>query len=337
MLLTFGYKAHLEYPELFLNGKPCMHAIMNKSGAQSYTYSNGACTQCGILSDSSYDSDKERQGRYELFLWRMIIKKLSLEWVDVAGIQTAHLFDIKLPYDINPQRVIVVDCNYRKSYDGIFSDALMTRYMLRSTYSSISTPASRTRILFGLRSSNFSPKESMFISIVQWAYQKDISIKGYIKLKAQEEFFKHEAKNKVQRERSAITSVQIKADKFNYTEQLTVALELIKFEVEKLLKPLNISSRFADVRSSLYIEWTGDKKYLCNIYNDETLDTSGRKLYNAIVDLLGKEKADEYITTSNCVILKRLSVCILGNLVVGLCESDKRTRMAAEKLMKASL
>jgi len=319
----------LDMPELFLNGSPCLHFTLNPSGIRYHTFNiNDVCTTCGLKSKwSDFDSESEIQKRYELFIWRAMLKKIQLEWIELEGIKTAHLFDYKKNSVFT--RAIVVEST---AFKWRFSAAAASTYGTDKALENRKTLA-----IFGARGNRQRPAMEDLSYLVDEAYKKYPDFKDYVKSKGQVDFRKSEIKNKTLREKSNTMSAITKADKFNYTEQLSMATHVVVSEIDKALLAIGgkVRSSYSHEDSPIVLDWKGKKAYLLRVRNDETLDVSGKKLYEAIVDLLGSAKANEYIQNSTNVIFKRLSVCILGNLVLGLCESDRRTRMAAEKLLKA--
>ena len=126
-----------------------------------------------------------------------------------------------------------------------------------------------------------------------------------------------------------------------YREQVSMSDAVLRLKLEEAAKSIDgIVSEYYSYHSSdgsICFVWKDcPKAYLLNIRNDKTLDPTGQKLYDGIVDLLGKERADEYITSSDSVLFKRLSVCVLGNIALGLIEDNSRIRLAATKKLKAS-
>lgn len=335
--------------QLTLSGKPCDHTIQISFG-RTTAFNDSICSLCGI----SYEQ-REDQWNYKQFLFRSVIKKLDLKWetikdkVSERDVSAAFLYDFeyKAMEGIYEKYTRVGDKEVTRYKKLVVVDMCKDSRCLYEHYADCSynydhrakTPETREIEYLSMRSSSSCPTDRQLHEIINWACAKDPKIEDYVLNVSTKEFFKVKSKKEVAKKTATITNSLAKADKFNYTEQLTISNKILNEKARADLLSVGIhvnKAAYFNFREyvNLSYKWTGPKAYILNIKNDETLDLSGRKLYEAIIDLLGKEKGDEYIATSLDRNFKRLSVCMLDNAVIGLIEDDSRVRLAAEKIIK---
>jgi hypothetical protein len=337
--------------QLTLSGKPCTHTMETNYGIRR-TWDNSICSLCNITSDQG-----KEQEAYEWFLWRTVIKKLNLKWEVVEEVNAYNSKPIgkvntAFLYDFDYMKTESIYENYKKVGEKevpcykklvIIDSAIgwqnfIAEHYKCSTESSTAgtSPETRRLALFSIRAPRSGPDSKTWFKVMSYACSKDSKILDYVLNKSVAEFRKAAIKNKATKEAAALSNAIKKADKFNFREQEYVANQVLSYKVkEDLLQVgIHVHGFFHLKDSQLSYKWTGPKTYLLDLKNEETFDFSGQKLYDAIIDLFGKEKGDEYINTSDCVILKRLSVCLLGNAVVGLVEDNERIRLAAKKILQ---
>lgn len=346
--------------QLTLSGKPCSHDkyVYNDKGEVQYrtfTWNDSKCELCSI----TYEERKE-QDAYEWFLWRAVIKKLNPKWEvvnkpDYSGKPTETNVNSAFVYDFDYVAIEPVqDADYEKigekevvkykklvvvdqKTDGC--SFLVKHYSCSDDYKTkTKSPETRELRIVSTRAPTNGPSHTEWFKVISWACEKDSKIQDYVLNASVREFAKTRTKNVALREKASTTAAIAKADKFGYREQLAVSDMILNERVREALRLAGIGLskyfNFSSDSNQMYYKWTGSKTYLLTIRNDDTLDTTGRKLYDAIIDLFGQEAGDQYITNSTDDTLKRLSVCILGNITLGLIEQNDRVRLAAEKLIK---
>jgi hypothetical protein len=318
--------------QLALSGKACDHSYL-KDNYHYSAWDNEVCTLCGI----PYEQ-KDRQDEYRWFLWRMIVKKLNLKWEKIEDYNAAFLSDYNYEEITYKGKKITV---YGKFVviDGGLKDATCLEEHFKATrsYGSSTSPSERFLNISSTRAHTLRPTDHEWLPIVNWICNQDPKILDYILNSSVREFNKDQDKKKTTREITREASALKRADTFNLSDQREVAELILNQKVRDALTSVGIGLSkyfsFGADSNPMYYQWTGAKAYLLNLRKDN-IDTSGKKLYEAIIDLFGKEEGDEYISNSSNAILKRLNVCILGNVALGLIEEDARTRLAAQKILK---
>lgn len=341
--------------QLTLSGKDCTHfkEVFGSDGVHMHTastWSNQKCALCHITVDQSLEQES-----FRWYLWRQVIKKLNLKWEEFdfnkEKVNVAFVYDFEYVKTVNVNhettykkigekqitkyKKLVVTDQKTSELNGFAVYGTSTEYKVAGL-----SPEARELCIISTRAPLDGPSRIEFFEVMKWAAEKDKELENYILNIAQKEFAIVRTKNISTRDKTKQKNDFSKADKFSYKEQTAIGDILINLKVNEALALVGGKvSQYAKYSYGhsyqINLSWEGPKKYLTQIYLDkEILDLSGQKLYDAIVDLLGKEKADEYINSSDEPTLKRLGVCILGNVTLGLIEENSRVRLAAEKLIK---
>lgn len=352
--------------DLFLEGNSCGH--------QDRIY-NSNCSHCGMS-----QTQVDEQDKFSLFVWRRLLKMLPLEWKTLKAeymekINSIKQIECRVAFlshgsmsGARYTKFFVVDgwevndlYRFNKAlYEVYGKDEVGIRYAgkIRQTVGAIDlfdpnrgSQVDCSRFYFYHAKRKHVPSEGLQLKIIH--KYDDGKFSKWIRDKSKQDFVLWISKNEEIRSKTKSSNLGRSVEIFNLTDQQLIARVALKniFEARinealelfgcTVAKHIHSTTEYVNFDS-----WKNLPRYYLILINsmgatDSDLDKTGKKLYDGLVDFLGKEKAKEFLSNTslykNCSSGRRLALVYdqdENDLALALVDEDIKIRELAKRKLK---